>query len=50
MRKYIKKLICKCGPALCSLAVLVASYSIQSCRGYFYQPEEPENLHKVLKG
>lgn len=48
MRNMLKGLICKCGPALCSFAVFVTSYGVQSCRGHFYQPKEPDGLSKIM--
>lgn len=49
MKKVLSQLICKCGPAFLSLAVLITACGIQSCRGHFYQPKEPDGLKKILK-
>ena len=48
MKKIIGKLVNKYGAALCALAVAVAPIAVNTCRGKFYQPEEPENLEAFV--
>jgi len=49
MSKFITKLICKYGTALCSLAVIAGTIGTLSCRGLFYQPAEPEGLKNLFE-
>ena len=37
------------GTKLTSVAVIVATVLAPTCRSTWYQPEEPENLQKLLK-
>lgn len=48
MRKLANKFIAKYGLRISALAVAIASISPMCCRGEWYQPKEPENLHKIF--
>ena len=47
MKTIIKKVVIKYGAQMCSLAGLAAIISVNSCRGFFYQPEEPDEVRKL---
>ena len=43
------KIVTKYGAQICSLASLAAIISVNSCRGLYYQPEEPDGVRKIAK-
>ena len=47
MKTIIKKVVIKYGAQMCSLAGLAAIISVNSCRGFFYQPDEPMGVRKL---
>lgn len=47
MKTFIKKVVIKYGAQMCSLAGLAAIISVNSCRGFFYQPNEPDAERKL---
>lgn len=49
MKTLIKKIVTKYGAQICSLASLEAIISVNSCRGLYYQPEEPDGVRKIAK-
>lgn len=49
MKTLIKKIVTKYGAQICSLASLAAIISVNSCRGLYYQPEEPDGVRKIAK-
>lgn len=49
MKKIIENLVVRYGKQLCSIAMVAAVASVNSCRGLFYQPEEPEGLLELAK-
>lgn len=50
MKQKISKVFLKYGSMLCAIAVAVTNFGVLSCRGQFYQPQEPENLRMFLRG
>lgn len=47
MRK-LKKFIEKHGNRICAMAVAFGGVSLMSCRYFFYEPEKPEGLDKLV--
>ncbi len=47
MKAIITKFVTKYGRQICSVASLAAIISVNSCRGIYYQPEEPEGVKKL---
>lgn len=47
MKRFMERFVSKFGKQLCSLAGLAAIISVYSCRGFYYQPEEPEGLAEL---
>lgn len=47
MRK-LKKFIEKHGNRICAMAVSFGGVSLMSCRYFFYEPEKPEGLDKLV--
>ena len=45
----MKHLLIRCGTVLCTIAVVVTRFGVLSCRGRFYQPEEPAGLKNFLE-
>ena len=43
----MERVIKKSGKQLCGMAKMAAVISVNSCRGFFYQPEEPKGV-KIL--
>ena len=48
MKKMLEKIVVRFGKQLCMLVGIVAAFSANSCRGFFYQPEEPEELAEFI--
>lgn len=44
-----RKVVCQIGKMLCSLSLVVATYSTGFCRKYFYQPKEPSGLKEFVE-
>ena len=49
MVKTINKFILRYGLSISAFAIMVAALSSDLCRGEWYQPKEPENLHKIIE-
>ena len=45
----MEKIIEKSGKQLCEVAKISAAISVNSCRGIFYQPEEPDGVRKMAE-
>lgn len=45
----ILKLIQKYGSVICALAVFIASWGVNACRGGYFQPQEPENIDDFIR-
>lgn len=44
VKKKLYGFLNKYGKNLCSMATIITSYGVLSCRGTFYQPKEPDGL------
>ena len=49
MNKMMEKIIEKSGNQLCEVAKISAAISVNSCRGIFYQPGEPDGVRKMAE-
>lgn len=49
VKKVFNAFVAKYGVYLCSLAVIIAGYSINGCKKSFYQPKEPDGLADFVK-
>ena len=48
MRERMKNFLLKHGAMLCSAAIVITSVAVNSCRMFWYEPEEPEGLRELL--
>ena len=49
MIKVFNKLIMRYGLHISAFAIMVAALSSDLCRGEWYQPKEPDGLHKIME-
>lgn len=48
MKKWIQELLVKKGALLCSAAIVLTGVAVNSCRMFWYEPEEPKGLRELL--
>ncbi len=49
MKKRIRSIILRVGTVICSLAIFAEVFSVERCKGIWYQPKEPDGYGDFLK-